>query len=98
MVKEFQNTDYWTLILGGSSGLGLASAKKLAQHGMNIFVVHRSSRFQDAEIANEFNKIKAAGIKFMSFNMDAMNPEKRHEVISTMQKELGDNGRVRTLV
>ena len=30
MVREFQNKNYWALILGGSSGLGLATAKKLA--------------------------------------------------------------------
>jgi len=41
MVKEFKNKNYWGLILGGSSGLGLASAKKLAKHGMNICIIHR---------------------------------------------------------
>ena len=61
MVKEFKNDNYWALILGGSSGLGLATAKKLAKHGMNICIVHRNSRFQEAEITFEFNKIKAEG-------------------------------------
>ncbi len=27
-MKEFENNNYWALILGGSSGLGLAAAKK----------------------------------------------------------------------
>ena len=56
-MKEFQSKNYWALVLGGSSGLGLATAKKLAKHGMNICVVHRNSRFQEAEITLEFNKI-----------------------------------------
>ena len=43
MVKEFENND-WALILGGSRGLGLASAKKLAKHGMNICIVHRDRK------------------------------------------------------
>ena len=47
MVKEFKNKNYWALILGGSSGLGLATAKKLAKHGMNICIVHRNSRSQE---------------------------------------------------
>ena len=98
MVKEFENKNYWALILGGSSGLGLATAKKLAAHGMNICIVHRNSRFQEAEITFEFNKIKAEGIQFMSFNMDAINPEKRQEIVLELQQNLGEKGEIRTLV
>tara|TARA_R110000868_G_scaffold97876_1_gene269282 strand:+ start:2669 stop:3466 length:798 start_codon:yes stop_codon:yes gene_type:complete len=98
MVKEFEHKNYWTLILGGSSGLGLATAKKLAAHGMNICIVHRNSRFQEAEITVEFNKIKAENIQFISFNMDAINPEKRQEIIIELQQHLGKKGKIRTLV
>ena len=45
-MKDFQGKNEWAIILGGSSGLGLATAKKLAEHGMNIFVIHRNSRSQ----------------------------------------------------
>jgi len=34
----------WALILGGSSGLGLATAIKLASEGFNICIVHRDRR------------------------------------------------------
>ncbi len=85
-------------MLGGSSGLGLATAKKLAKHGMNVCVVHRNSRFQEAEITLEFNKIKAEGIQFVSFNMDAINTEKRNEIISELQQHLGEKGKIRILV
>lgn len=98
MVKEFKDKNYWALILGGSSGLGLATAKKLAKHGMNICVIHRNSRFQEAEITSEFNKIKAEGIQFIAFNMDAINVEKRKEIISELQSNLGEDGKIRTLV
>ena len=98
MVKEFENKNYWALILGGSSGLGLATAKKLAKHGMNICIVHRNSRFQEVEITSEFNKIKAEGVGFLAFNMDAINAEKRLEFISTLKEYLGEEGNIRTLV
>jgi len=61
MVKEFKDKNEWALILGGSSGLGLATAKKLASHGMNICVVHRNSRSQQVEIEKEFKKITDEG-------------------------------------
>lgn len=98
MVKEFEHKNYWALILGGSSGLGLATAKKLAAHGMNICIVHRNSRLQEAEIKLEFNKIKAEGIQFISFNMDAINHEKRQDIILELQHFLGEKGKIRTLV
>lgn len=98
MIKEFQNKNYWALILGGSSGLGLATAKKLAKHGMNICIVHRNSRFQEAEINSEFNKIKAENIQFKTFNLDAINVERREEIINELQNILGHEGKIKTLV
>jgi enoyl-[acyl-carrier protein] reductase III len=98
MVKDFKNNNYWALILGGSSGLGLATAKKLAHHGMNICVVHRNSRFQEAEITFEFNKIKAEGVQFVSFNLDAINAEKRDAIILELQQQMEPNAKIRALV
>ena len=98
MVKEFENTNYWAIILGGSSGLGLATAKKLAKHGMNICIIHRNSRMQETEIEKEFNGIKKEGVTFKSFNVDAFKAEKRDEVILELKDILGFEGKIRTLV
>ena len=56
-MKEFEDKNYWALIIGGSSGLGLATAKKLAKHGMNICIVHRNSRAQQKNIDIAFEEI-----------------------------------------
>ena len=98
MVREFQDKNYWALILGGSSGLGLATAKKLAKHGMNICVVHRNSRAQKEEIENHFDEIRKENIEFISFNVDALNAEKREKVLCEFQEKLGTNGTIKTLV
>ena len=98
MVKEFQNKNYWALILGGSSGLGLATAKKLAKHGMNICIIHRNSRAQEEEITNEFQNIKAEAVQFKAYNVDAFNAEKREQTISELKEVLGSQGKIRTLV
>ena len=98
MTKDFQHKNYWALILGGSSGLGLATAKKLAKHGMNICIIHRNSRAQESEINTEFDVIKAEGVQFKSFNIDAFKAEKRTQIISELKEILGSEGKIKTLV
>ncbi|MGC1205093.1 MAG: SDR family oxidoreductase [Flavobacteriaceae bacterium] len=98
MIKEFQNKNYWALILGGSSGLGLATAKKLAKHGMNICIIYRNSRSQEEEINLEFEKIKKSGVQFISYNVDAFKEEKRNEIIFELSSVLGTKDKIRTLV
>lgn len=98
MNKEFQDKNYWALILGGSSGLGLATAKKLAEHGMNICVVHRNPRTHKDIIEAEFDNIRDSGVQFVGFNADAFKVEKRNEMLAELKTHLGENGSIRTLV
>ena len=62
MVKEFKDKNLWALIIGGSSGLGLASAKKLAAHGLNICILHRDGRSAMPNIEIDFAALKEAGV------------------------------------
>ena len=97
MIREFEDKEYWGLILGGSSGLGLASARKLAQHGMNICIVHRNPKGEMASIEKSFQELEHSGIQFVSFNADAMNPEKMEMIISSLKEKIG-NGKIRCLL
>lgn len=97
MVKEFRDKNQWAVILGGSSGLGLASAKKLAKHGMNICVIHRNSRADMELINKDFEEIKSEGVHFLSFNKDAVNDEKKEEIIQALLSEIGP-GNVKSLI
>lgn len=97
MIKEFKDKNYWALILGGSSGLGLASAKKLAKHGMNICIVHRNRKVEMEKIKIRFNDILSEGVEFLSFNSDAVLPEKRNAVITEIKDRLADN-KIKVLV
>lgn len=98
MIKEFKNKNYWALILGGSSGLGLATAKKLAKHGMNICIVHRNPRLQEDAISKEFEVIKQQGVQFKSFNCDAFKTDKRELIIEDLKSLLGETHKIRILV
>jgi enoyl-[acyl-carrier protein] reductase I len=98
MVKEFQNKNYWAIVLGGSSGLGLASAAKLATQGFNVCIIHRDSRARKDTIEKSFDRIRKEGIDFMSFNADALNTERRNGIIEELKHALGNKGRVRALI
>ena len=98
MNKDFQGKNEWAIILGGSTGLGLATAKKLAEQGMNIFVIHRNSRSQMPEIEAHFKEIQTHKTELLSFNFDALHPEKRSQIIFEINQKLGAKGRIKTLV
>lgn len=76
----------WAIILGGSSGLGLASAKKLASEGMNICIIHRDRKSNLAAFEEEVKKMKAHGISVKTYNKDALNQDIRLEIINELPK------------
>jgi NAD(P)-dependent dehydrogenase (short-subunit alcohol dehydrogenase family) len=90
--------DDWALVLGGSSGFGLATAQKLAENGMSVCVVHRDRRGAMARIEPEFEKIRGSGARLLSFNCDALAAEKRGEVIESLAAAAGNDGRVKVLL
>ncbi len=91
------NADQWAVILGGSSGFGLATAKRLAASGMSLCVVHRDRRAMLAKIEPEFEKIRAGGARLLAMNTDALSAEKRGEALDRLADEMG-SGRVRVLL
>lgn len=97
-VEDDGGKGIWALILGGSSGLGLATAKKLASKGYNIIVVHRDRRVDLFEIERNFEVIKANNVNFISFNQDATNSEKRVEIIKSIRDFLPVNGKLKVMV
>ena len=94
---EFDRS-HWALILGGSSGFGLATAQKLARHGMNILVVHRDRRGAMARIDPGFDLIRATGVDFQALNLDALAPEGRAHTLATLAATMGETGKVRVLL
>ncbi len=89
---------YWALILGGSSGLGLATAIKLAKHGYNILIIHRDRRSDLNRINVDFEEIIKHKVSFKSFNADALNTEKRNELIKEISTVLPKGHKIKVLV
>ncbi len=97
MVKEFKENE-WALILGGSRGLGLASAKKLASHGMNICIVHRDRKSDLLEIEKDFNEIRSYGVSFISFNKDLLKVDDKIQMIEGLKQVLKQQGKIKCLL
>lgn len=89
---------YWAVILGGSSGFGLASAHKLSQHGMNLCLVHRDRRGAMARVEAEFARIRERGVQVLTFNCDATDAGARATVVNDLAGALGTDGSVRMLM
>ena len=98
MVKEFEKYHYWAMILGGSSGLGLASAKKLAEHGMNICIVHRNSRTEMETINVDFEEIKASGVQLATYNFDLLASDKRESMLLDLKEKMDSGASIRCLL
>ncbi len=94
---QFQQ-DLWGVIIGGSSGFGLAAARKLAKHGMNLCIVHRDRRGAMKRIEPEFEQLRAMGVKVLTFNLDGLSVEGRTTVLDSLRDELGGTGRIRMLL
>lgn len=89
---------YWALILGGSSGLGLATAKKLAKHGYHILILHRDRRTDMEAIEMAFNEIRSYGNQVIGMNVDALNATKRQEILTDIQQKLPEGHQIKVLI
>src|SRR5690606_34422896 len=65
-------------------------AKKLAQHGMNICIIHQNTRVEMDKINLSFEEIKSYGGEFLSFNADVLNEDKRSAALMQLKERMGD--------
>ncbi|NND88207.1 MAG: SDR family oxidoreductase [Flavobacteriaceae bacterium] len=75
------------LILGGSSGLGLAAAKKLAQEGYDLCIIHRDRKSDLADFEQEMNALRKIGRTVETYNKSALKKETIGEVMSLIEDE-----------
>ena len=95
-MKKRQKNE-WALILGGSSGLGLATARKLASHGFHILVIHRDRKSDMQHIESVFQEIALSGVQLKNFNIDASNADRRSAVLEEIKTVLA-GGTIKVLV
>lgn len=91
-------SNHWAVIIGASGGIGMSTAEKLAHHGMNLCLVHRDRRNAMVTITEQFDKLRATGVRVVTFNCDALSPDCRKEVLETLEKDMGPDGKVRMIL
>ena len=83
----------WALILGGSSGMGEATAIALAKAGYSICGIHLDFRAALAHVEEVKAAIEAAGVQALYINMNAADDEKRASALETLAQRSSGRGR-----
>jgi enoyl-[acyl-carrier protein] reductase III len=91
----FQGKDYWALILGGSSGIGLATAQQLIAEGMNLCLVHRDRRQDLPAVAAHFAQMRSLGPELITLNLNALKEGSENQVLEKLSEA---RGRIRLLL
>jgi enoyl-[acyl-carrier protein] reductase III len=80
-------TGQWAVILGGSSGFGLATAEKLAQHGMNIAVLYRETAAAERSLKEQLSQLaKTNSVTIEPYNINALDSTARTTFIEQFAK------------
>lgn len=98
MTDLYRDKQYWAVILGGSSGFGLATAHELAKMGINLFIVHRDRRSAMPAIESEFSELRKQNIQVETHNQDATQTTNQTTLIAVLKAVLQTKGRVFVLL
>lgn len=94
----YRGQNQWALVLGGSSGIGLASARSLATLGLNLCVVHRDRRGAMPAIDAAFEEIRSQNdVKLIAMNANALDSEGRTKVLTDLADQL-NGGTIKTML
>jgi len=80
--NKAQFSGSWAIILGGSSGFGLATAQKLAMSGMNIAVLYRETAATERALKENLSALaKEYNVTIAPFNSNALDATGRDSFI-----------------
>lgn len=99
MENNKQFAGLWAVILGGSSGFGLAAVKKLAAHGMNIALLYREMSGPEKELKLSLSGLADEhGVKILPFNINALEDAGRQQFIQQFTGQVGEKKVVKLLL
>lgn len=89
---------YWALVLGGSSGIGWATAKQLAGQGMNIALLHRDRKNVIKSWLPEWELLTKLPIKTLRWNKNALLDDNIKEIIDDIIGTVAKQEKIRVFV
>lgn len=85
--KQFSGS--WAVILGGSSGFGLATVEKLAAHGMNVALLYREPAVSERELKAKLEQLSTtAEGTILPFNINALDGGARDTFIENIKSSI----------
>jgi enoyl-[acyl-carrier protein] reductase III len=98
-IRYFEGKSYWAVVLGGSSGMGLATVKKMAASGMNILTIYREPKLVEKSITAELSNLETqTGVSIRAFNINALLPDEIDHIISELNSLLQPGEKIRLLL
>jgi enoyl-[acyl-carrier protein] reductase III len=89
--KQFSGN--WAIILGGSSGFGLAAVEKLATHGMNVIALYREIASSERALKEKLTALASANDVIISpFNINALDGAARIAFIEQLTDTIHQGG------
>jgi enoyl-[acyl-carrier protein] reductase III len=72
--NKTQFSHSWAIILGGSSGFGIAAVEKLAMHGMNVAVLYRETAATERSLKKRLSLLaETYAVNIAPFNINALD-------------------------
>ncbi|HEY4022441.1 MAG TPA: SDR family oxidoreductase [Pseudonocardiaceae bacterium] len=82
----------WCLILGASSGMGLATAREFARQGANVLGVHFDTAAARDKVDVYIEELRAEGVQVHFFNANAASAATRAELVPRFAELTSDAG------
>jgi NAD(P)-dependent dehydrogenase (short-subunit alcohol dehydrogenase family) len=82
----------WALVLGASSGFGEAASLAFADAGLSIVGVHLDRKITLPNAERIAGEVRRRGRDALFFNVNAADPDRRTEVLDSVQKSLDERG------
>ena len=94
----FKERNQWGVILGGSSGIGLACARKLASEGLNLWILHRDRKSSFESFRIEVESMRGYGVEVIHSNIDATTPDKIDKEVELIREKLAGKALIKVLI